>query len=198
MIGFLRGKVLEIIPPVALIDVAGIGYEVNLPLSHITQLESNQEVSIYTHFVVREDAHSLYGFLLKSERDCYRQLIKVSGVGPKIGLALLSTMNSQQLQSAIGNSDIPALSQAPGVGKKMAERMVLELKGKIGHSDSLGLEVFANSGNMANNSVKQDIANALESLGYGSKEINQILKQLGDVTDITDGIKQALQLLSKF
>lgn len=198
MIGFLRGKLLEIAPPVALIDVAGVGYEVNLPLSHIAGLETNQDISLYTHLVVREDAHSLYGFLLKSERDCYRQLIKVSGVGPKIALALLSTMNSQQLQSAIGTSDITALSQAPGVGKKMAERMVLELKGKIGHSDSLGLEIFANGNNVAVGSVKQDIANALESLGYGTKEISQILKQLGDVTDLTDGIKQALQLLSKF
>ena len=199
MIGLLHGKLLEITPPIALVDVSGIGYEVNLPLSHIAQLGlAGQDVVLYTHLVIREDSHALYGFLLKSERDCFRQLTKVSGVGAKIGLALLSTMNSSQIQLAIDTADLNSLCLTPGIGKKMAERIVLELKGKLGFSNmSLTDGIFAeNTSSVA--LVKQDITNALESLGYASKEIVQVLKQIGEVSDLSDGIKKSLQLLSKF
>ncbi len=199
MIGLLRGKLVEVMPPIVVIDVGGVGYEVSLPLSHIARLGSlNESLTFYTHLAIREDSHALYGFLDKSERDCFRQLIKVSGVGVKIGLALLSTMDSSQIQLAIDTADIVCLSQTPGVGKKMAERMVLELKGKLSVTNTAVVDGIFAPNPISANSIMQDIANALESLGYANKEISQVLKQLCNVSDLSSGIKQALQLLSKF
>lgn len=199
MIAQLSGKLIDLTPPQITVLVGGVGYEVDLPISHIAMLPAlNHEITLFTHLVVREDAHLLFGFMQESERDCFRQLIKVSGIGPRIALALLSTMNSGQLQSAIEESDIATLCLTPGIGKKMAERMVLELKGKLQSSlefaPSSGL--FAGS-SVGDNSIRKDIAVALESLGYNAKEISQVIKQLPDLTDISQGIKEALKLLSK-
>lgn len=199
MIAQLSGKLIDLTPPQITVLVGGVGYEVDLPISHIAMLPGiNHEITLFTHLVVREDAHLLFGFMQKSERDCFRQLIKVSGIGPRIALALLSTMNSGQLQSALDESDITTLCLTPGIGKKMAERMVLELKGKLQSS----LEFAPNSGLfssniVSDNSIRKDIAVALESLGYNAKEISQVIKQLPDLTDISQGIKEALKLLSK-
>lgn len=199
MIGLLTGKLAELTPPQIILLVGGVGYELDMPISHIAQLPSlGSEIKIYTHLVVREDAHTLYGFMERRERDCFRQLIKISGIGPKIALALLSTMNSSQLQQAIEEIDINTLCLTPGIGKKMAERMLLELKGKL----ISNVEFLPNNGLFANdkpsaNAIKNDISNALESLGYNAKEINQVLKQLSDISDLSQGIKEALKLLSK-
>lgn len=199
MLGILVGNLLELVPPQIIILVGGVGYEVDMPISHIAQLPAiGQELKLYTHLVIREDAHTLYGFLQHGERDCFRQLIKISGIGPKIALALLSTMNSQQLQQAIDNADTNTLCLTPGIGKKMAERMLLELKGKI----LSNVTFMANSGlfgieKQAINLILSDISNALESLGYNSKEIAAVLKKLPEVTDLSQGIKEALKLLSK-
>ena len=199
MITQLTGKLIDFMPPHVTIEVAGVGYEVDMPISHVAVLPTlGKDVKIYTHLVVREDAHLLFGFLQKTERDCFRQLIKVSGIGPRIALALLSTMNSNQLQLAIEDGDLNTLCLTPGIGKKMAERMLLELKGKLQSS----LEFAPTSGlfagdKISDNSIRKDVANALESLGYNAKEISQVVKQLPELTDISQGIKEALKLLSK-
>lgn len=199
MISCLNGKLIELTPPQAIISVAGVGYEVDMPISHIAQLPAiNHEVNLFTHLVIREDAHLIFGFLTRNERNCFRQLIKVAGIGPRIALALLSTMNSQQLQQAIEEEDLNTLCLTPGIGKKMAERMLLELKGKL----SLPTEFMPSSSLFAaekNNeaAIRKDINNALESLGYNTKEINQVLKQLPELNDLSQGIKEALKLLSK-
>ena len=199
MISYLIGKLIDLTPPHATILVAGVGYEVDLPISHIAQLPAlGQEVNLFTHLVVREDAHLLFGFLIKTERDCFRQLIKVSGIGPRIALALLSTMNSQQLQQAIEEEDLNTLCLTPGIGKKMAERMLLELKDKLNSP----LEFMPNSSLFASSqtseaAIRKDISNALESLGYNGKEIGQVIKQLPELNDLSQGIKEALKLLSK-
>ncbi|HCY38495.1 MAG TPA: Holliday junction branch migration protein RuvA [Neisseriales bacterium] len=199
MISYLIGKLIDLTPPHATLLVAGVGYEVDLPISHIAQLPAlGQEVNLFTHLVVREDAHLLFGFLIKTERDCFRQLIKVSGIGPRIALALLSTMNSQQLQQAIEEEDLNTLCLTPGIGKKMAERMLLELKDKLNSP----LEFMPNSSLFAGSqtseaAIRKDISNALESLGYNGKEISQVIKQLPELNDLSQGIKEALKLLSK-
>ena len=199
MISYLIGKLIDLTPPHATILVAGVGYEVDLPISHLAQLPAlGQEVNLFTHLVVREDAHLLFGFLIKTERDCFRQLIKVSGIGPRIALALLSTMNSQQLQQAIEEEDLNTLCLTPGIGKKMAERMLLELKDKLNSP----VEFMPNSSLFAGSqtseaAIRKDISNALESLGYNGKEIGQVIKQLPELNDLSQGIKEALKLLSK-
>ena len=197
MISYLTGKLIDLTPPHATILVAGVGYEVDLPISHLAQLPAmGQEVKLFTHLVIREDAHLLFGFLIKTERDCFRQLIKVSGIGPRIALALLSTMNSQQLQQAIEEEDLNTLCLTPGIGKKMAERMLLELKDKLNSP----LEFMPNSSLFAGSqtseaAIRKDISNALESLGYNGKEISQVIKQLPELNDLSQGIKEALKLL---
>lgn len=199
MINLLVGKLVELTPPQITLLVGGVGYEVEMPISHIAQLTTlGNEAKIYTQLVIREDAHNLYGFCSKSERDCFRQLIKISGIGPKIGLALLSTMTSSQLQQAIDEQDIDTLCLTPGIGKKMAERMLLELKGKLlgeVHAMPAGSLFVENKTSI--HAVKNDISNALASLGYNSKEIAQVIKQLPETDDLSYGIKEALKLLSK-
>lgn len=197
MIGILTGQLLELTPPQVILNVGGVGYEIDMPISHLALLPPlGSNVKIFTSLIIREDSHTLYGFLEKKERDCFRQLIKVSGIGPKIALALLSTMTSADLQQAIENGDLNTLCLTPGIGKKMAERMLLELKGKIlsnvEFAPSTGLFV-----DNSINSIKKDISNALESLGYNPKEIGNVLKQLPEISDLSHGIKEALKLLSK-
>ena len=198
MISILNGKLLEIIPPQITLSCGGVGYELDLPISHIAQLPPiGHELQLHTHLVIREDAHLLFGFINKTERDCFRQLIKVSGIGPRIALALLSTMSSQQLQQAIEEADLNTLCLTPGIGKKMAERMLLELKGKlVGSIDFTPTNGLFNS-KTSDNNIRKDIATALESLGYNTKEITQVIKQLPELTDISQGIKEALKLLGK-
>lgn len=199
MIAYLSGKLIDLNPPHSVILCGGVGYEVDLPISHLAQLPAlGNDVSLFTHQVVREDAHLLFGFLTRTERDCFRQLIKISGIGPRIALALLSTMNSQQLQQAIEEDDLNTLCLTPGIGKKMAERMLLELKGKL----NISLDFMPNnslfSAQQTNEGfIRKDISNALESLGYNNKEITQVIKQLPELTDLSQGIKEALKLLSK-
>ncbi|TXI92553.1 MAG: Holliday junction branch migration protein RuvA [Neisseriales bacterium] len=198
MISILTGKLLEITPPQITLSCGGVGYELDLPISHIAQLPAiGHELQLYTHLVIREDAHLLFGFINKTERDCFRQLIKVSGIGPRIALALLSTMSSQQLQQAIEEADLNTLCLTPGIGKKMAERMLLELKGKlVGNIDFTPTNGLFNS-KASDGNIRKDIATALESLGYNAKEISQVIKQLPELTDISQGIKEALKLLGK-
>lgn len=195
MIGRLNGVLLQLRPPMVLVDVAGVGYELDLPIPDCALLAKvGETVTIFTHLVIREDAHSLYGFINLENRDCFRSLIKVSGIGPRIALALLSTLTPDELHHALEDADVTTLCRTPGIGKKMAERMILELKGKL-HIDK------GPSSNVdkidANSLMYQDIANALASLGYADKEINRVIKGLPvGITDLSLGIKEALRLFN--
>ncbi len=195
MIGRVSGTIIYVRPPQILIDVSGVGYEVDLPMNDCADLPAlGTDVIIFTHMVVREDAHALYGFLQVDSRDCFRQLIKVSGVGPRIALALLSTLSLSDLGIALEKGDVAMLCRTPGIGKKVAERMLLELKGKL-ILDNFTLSMKHQSTAYG---VADDIANALLSLGYADKEVKRVVQSLGpDITDLTHGIKAALQLLSK-
>lgn len=193
MIAKLDGVLLELHPPSALISVAGVAYEVDLPLSDCEMLPAfGAKVSLYTHLQIREDAHSLYGFLSRDSRDCFRGLIKVSGIGARIALALLSTLTVEQLIIAVNNADKTILCKTPGVGAKVAERMILELKGKLG----LGY-TSVDTGAKFDVSIRNDIVKALTSLGYSDKDILRVMKGLPlEITKVSVGIKAALQLLS--
>ncbi|MCC2645011.1 MAG: Holliday junction branch migration protein RuvA [Burkholderiales bacterium] len=201
MIGRLNGVILDLRPPHILLDVAGVGYEIDVPISDCAKFEAlNSSVTLYTHLVIREDAHSLFGFLTVHSRDSFRSLIKVSGVGPRIALALLSALSLNELHLALQNGDVDSLTRTPGIGKKLAERMLLELKGKLMFAPD------SNIHNVADNKVQtqlygimNDVRNALGSLGYNDKEINLVMKQLPDtITDLSSGIREALKLLNKF
>ena len=201
MIGRLSGTVLELRPPHVLLEVAGVGYEVDVPISDFAKFESpDKMVTLYTHLVIREDAHSLYGFLSIQSRDSFRSLIKVSGVGPRIALALLSTLSLNELHLALQNGDVATLTRTPGIGKKLAERMLLELKGKFIFEPESGLlNPTNNSVELEATAIASDVRNALGSLGYNDKEIGQVMKQLPvELTDLSSGIREALKLLNKF
>jgi Holliday junction DNA helicase RuvA len=201
MIGRLNGVVLELRPPHVLLEVAGVGYEVDVPISDCAKLEvQNNSITLYTHLVIREDAHSLFGFLTPQSRDSFRSLIKVSGVGPRIALALLSTLSLTELQLALQNGDVDSLSRTPGIGKKLAERMLLELKGKFIFEPELNSpNAILDKAQTELSGIVSDVRNALGSLGYNDKEINLVMKQLPEsIPDLSSGIREALKLLNKF
>ena len=191
MIGRLTGILLEKNPPQVLLDVHGVGYEVDVPMSTFYNLPGNGEkVTLLTHFIVREDGQFLYGFASESERYAFRQLIKISGVGARMALAVLSGLSVGDLAQAIARQESGRLTKIPGIGKKTAERLLLELKGKL--ADATGVSLHA-----AVDDARQDIANALIALGYNEKESAAAMKQLPADIGTSDGIRQALKLLSK-
>lgn len=193
MIGRLSGILLEKNPPQILLDVQGVGYEVDVPMSTFYNLpQLNEKVVLHTHFVVREDAQLLYGFATHEERIAFRQLLKISGVGPKLALSVLSGMSIGDLAAAVANKDAGRLTKIPGVGKKTAERLLLELQGKFVVSG--GAQV---AGSATPVSAGSDIVNALQALGYSEKEADWAAKQLPKDVDVSGGIRQALKLLSK-
>ena len=190
MIGRLSGIVIEKNPPQIIIDVHGIGYEVDVPMSTFYNLPANSEkITLLTHFIVREDGQFLYGFGSHSERDAFRQLIKISGVGARMALAVLSGLSVAELAQAIALQDAARLTRVPGIGKKTAERLLLELKGKL--ADALP------AASIAAGDHQNDILNALLALGYNDREASAALKVLPPGVGTSDGIRQALKLLSK-
>ncbi len=190
MIGRLTGTLLEKNPPQVLIDVHGLGYEVDVPMSTFYNLPATGEkITLLTHFVVREDGHFLYGFATDSERFAFRQLVKISGVGARMALAVLSGLSVSDLAQAIARQEVGRLVKVPGIGKKTAERLLLELKGKL--SETAPSSVFAVE------DCQHDILNALLALGYNDREASAALKQIPAGTTTSDGIRQALKLLSK-
>jgi Holliday junction DNA helicase RuvA len=192
MIGRLSGILLEKNPPQILLDVQGVGYELDVPMSTFYNLPALQEkVVLHTHFVVREDAQLLYGFATHEERLAFRQLLKISGVGPKLALSVLSGLSLGDLAAAVANKEVGRLTKIPGVGKKTAERLLLELQGKFSIAGS-----SAAPGGVAT-SAGSDIANALLALGYNEKEADWAARQLPKEVGVSDGIRQALKLLSK-
>ena len=191
MIGRLNGRLVAKHPPQILVDVQGVGYEVDVPMSTLYQLPATgAEVTLLTHLIVREDAHHLYGFATESERTVFRQLLRISGVGARTALAVLSGMSVAELQQAVSAQDSARLIKVPGIGKKTAERLLLELRDKL---DLAGVVIPAAGAVDAGN----DIVNALLALGYNDREAGWALKQLPAETGVTEGIRQALKLLSK-
>ena len=190
MIGRLSGRLLAKHPPQVLLDVQGVGYEIDVPMSTLYQLPpTGTEVTLLTHLIVREDAHQLYGFATEAERAAFRQLLRISGVGARTALAVLSGMSVADLQQTVSVQDASRLTKIPGIGKKTAERLLLELRDKL---ELGGVATPAAAGVDGG-----DIVNALLALGYNDREAAWAVKQLSAGTNVTDGIRQALKLLSK-
>jgi Holliday junction DNA helicase RuvA len=191
MIGRLSGILVEKNPPHLLVDCNGVGYEVDVPMSTYYNLPGlGEKVMLLTHMAVREDAHLLFGFGSAEERNVFKQLIKISGVGARTALSILSGMSVADLAQAITLQEAGRLTKVPGIGKKTAERLLLELKGKLGADLSA-------VGGVVHNDATSDILNALLALGYSDKEAMLALKQVPTGTGVSDGIKLALKALSK-
>jgi len=191
MIGRLAGVLAAKNPPQLLVDVGGVGYEVDVPMSTFYNLGAvGQPVVLLTHFVVREDAQLLYGFLTAEERATFRELVKISGVGPRTALAILSGLSVAELSQCVSRQDSARLVKVPGIGKKTAERLLLELKGKLGPDLALptGAPISDN---------QTDIAQALQALGYNDREAQAALKALPADVGVSDGIKLALKALNR-
>ena len=192
MIGRLSGKLIEKQPPQIIVDVQGLGYEIDVPMSTFYNLPGlGETITLFTHLVVREDAHLLYGFGSDDERRAFRQLLKISGVGPKLALSVLSGLSVADLAQTVAMQETGRLTKIPGVGKKTAERLVLELRDKLDHVPSVAgssTTPKANSG---------DVLNALLALGYNEREAQWALKQIPNDLSVSESIRQALKQLSK-
>jgi Holliday junction DNA helicase RuvA len=192
MIGRIQGILVSVHPPRLLVDCQGVGYEIDVPMSTLYQLpEANQKITLLTHFQVREDAQQLFGFATETEREAFRQLIKISGVGSRTALAVLSGMSVNELAQAIAMQEAGRLTQVPGIGKKTAERLCLELKGKL--APDLGIT----GGKPQTIEASSEVLQALLSLGYSEKEALLALKQIPPDTTVSDGIRMGLKYLSK-
>lgn len=190
MIGRLTGLLLEKNPPQILLEVQGVAYELDVPMSTFYNLPAlHEKVVLHTHLVVREDAHLLFGFASLDERTAFRQLLRISGVGPRLALAVLSGLSMAELADAVARKESVRLTRIPGVGKKTAERLLLELQGKFAADSSAGESAAPATGN--------DVINALLALGYSEKEADWAARQLPAEAGVSDGIRQALKLLSK-
>jgi Holliday junction DNA helicase RuvA len=191
VIGRISGTLLEKNPPALLVDAAGVGYEIDVPMSTFYGLPAiGERVTLLTHLAVREDAHQLFGFASAAERDAFRQLIRISGIGARTALAVLSGMNVDELAQAVALQDAARLTRVPGIGKKTAERLLLELKGKL--ADALP----AASGTAASDAAA-DILKALLALGYSEREASAAAKQVPAGTGVSDGIRLALKSLAR-
>jgi Holliday junction DNA helicase RuvA len=192
MIGRIQGTLVSVHPPRLLVDCQGIGYEVDVPMSTLYQLpQAGQKITLLTHFQVREDAQQLFGFATETEREAFRQLIKISGVGSRTALAVLSGMSVNELAQAIALQEAGRLTQVPGIGKKTAERLCLELKGKL--APDLGIT----GGKPQAIEASSEVLQALLALGYSEKEALLALKQIPPETNVSDGIRIGLKYLSK-
>src|SRR5882762_7126303 len=192
MIGRLAGVLLEKNPPQILVEAGGVGYEVEVPMSTFYNLPgSGERVTLLTHLVVREDAHLLYGFGTDAERRAFRQLLKISGVGPRIALAVLSGLSVAELVAAVAAQEAGRLVRVPGIGKKTAERLLLELKGKLGAEALSGVAINRPR------PVASDVMTALLALGYSDKEAQLAVKHLPEGLTVSESIRQALRSLSK-
>lgn len=192
MIGRVSGRLLTKQPPQITVDVNGIGYEIDVPMSTLYQLPATgAEVILYTQLIVREDAHLLYGFATEAERALFRQLIKISGIGARTALSVLSGLSVAELREAVRGQDIARMTKIPGIGKKTAERLLLELRDRLdfkaGDSSAGGVAAPGTG----------DIVNALSALGYNDREVNWAVEKLPAGLSVTEGIRQALKLLSK-
>jgi Holliday junction DNA helicase RuvA len=195
MIGFLRGILAHKAPPLLLLDVHGVGYEIEAPMTTFYNLPAvGSEVKLHTHLVVREDAHSLFGFSSEADRTLFRSLIKVSGVGPKLALTLLSGLSAEQFQRAIRENDAHALVRLPGVGKKTAERLIIEMRDRLPEFGGEAPFDMGISLNPAGNSPKQEAISALCALGYKPQDAAKMVQNIGSEDKrCEDIIRLALQ-----
>lgn len=193
MIGRIHGTLISKNPPLIVVDCHGVGYEVNVPMSTLYQLpDTGATVTLLTHFVVREDAQLLFGFASESEREAFRSLIKISGVGARTALAILSGLSVEELAQAVTLQEVARLTRIPGIGKKTGERLLLELKGKIGADIGAGV-----GGVPVVQSTSNEVLQALLALGYSDKEATIAVKQVPADSTVSDGIRIALKALSK-
>ncbi len=191
MIGKLTGVVVAKNPPEVLIDCGGVGYEVLVPMSTFYNLpQLGERVALLTHLVVREDAHLLYGFATHDERAGFKQLVKISGVGPRTALSILSGMSVADIAQAVTRQDAARLTKIPGIGKKTAERLLLELKGKLG-------DALIRGDTSVTSDSSSDILQALVALGYSDRDAGLALKALPQDVGVSEGIKLALKALAK-
>ncbi len=192
MIGRLSGKLIEKQPPQIIVDVQGLGYELDVPMSTFYNLPGlGESITLFTHLVVREDAHLLYGFGSDDERRAFRQLLKISGVGPKLALSVLSGLSVADLAQTVAMQETGRLTKIPGVGKKTAERLVLELRDKLDRGPSVVAAVGTPKANSS------DVLNALLALGYNDREAQWALKQTPNDLSVSESIRAALKQLSK-
>jgi holliday junction DNA helicase RuvA len=191
MIGRITGTLADKTPPTLLVDAHGVGYEIDVPMSTFYNLPpAGAEVTLLTHFVVREDAQQLFGFLTPSERAAFRELIRIGGVGPRTALSVLSGLSVDELAQAVARQDAVRLTKVPGIGKKTAERLLLELKGKLAPD-------MTSPAAGAPDEHQADIVQALLALGYNERDANAALKALPPGIGVADGIKQALRALAR-
>ncbi|CCD38835.1 Holliday junction DNA helicase RuvA [Candidatus Paraburkholderia kirkii UZHbot1] len=192
MIGRIAGVLLEKNPPHLLVDCNGVGYEIDVPMSTCYNLpNTGEKVVLLTQLIVREDAHLLYGFLTSQERSTFRELLKISGIGARMALAVLSGMSVHELSQTVTTQDAARLTRVPGIGKKTAERVLLELKGKLGADLGAAASAVSQSDHVS------DILNALLAFGYSEKEALAAIKNVPAGTGVSEGIKLALKVLSK-
>ena len=197
MIGLIQGQVHHLMAPtVVVMTPAGVGYEIEMPLNAFCQVQLNQSVTLWTHFLVREDAQLLFGFLSHSDREVFRLLLKVNGVGAKMALAMMSTVTVQELHQFVMNNDELALTRIPGVGKKTAQRLIVELKDKIKHlGDTSGfapsLPLATDSGNEG--IIIAEVEAGLIALGYRDKEAQAAIKLAKSTIDLPLTIQNLLK-----
>ena len=200
MIGCLIGEVLALEAPTVLLNVNGVGYEIDTPLTTFCQLKKGQNITLWTHLAVREDAQLLYGFLEAQEKTIFRTLLKVNGVGPKMALGILSTLSVELLIHTVEHEDINTLIKVPGVGKKTAERLMIELRDRfkamcneVSSSNSTGTQIH-----FTGNSAVAEAEAALQSLGYKPAEAQKLINAVkGDFTEASDIIRAALKSMNK-
>jgi Holliday junction DNA helicase RuvA len=196
MIGFLRGKLVLKAPPLLMLDVGGVGYEVEAPMTTFYNLPAiGSEIILHTHLVVREDAHILFGFSTESDRSMFRTLIKVNGVGPKLALTILSGQSAEEFHRCIYNNDTQALVRLPGVGKKTAERLIIEMRDRLPDlGDSVGLSVASAGNPQPAGNPKQEAISALCSLGYKPLDASKMVQNISvEDKSCEDIIRLALQ-----
>ncbi len=191
MISFLRGKLVTKAPPVLVLDVQGVGYEIEAPMTTFYELPAvGTEITLHTHLAIREDAHSLFGFANEADRTMFRSLIKVNGVGPKLALTILSGQSAEQLHRCIHDNDTVALMRLPGVGKKTAERLIIEMRDRLPQlEDSITAAITPIMGN-----AKQEAVSALCSLGYKPLDASKMVQGIhSEGKSCEDIIRMALQ-----
>lgn len=195
MIGFLRGKLIAKHPPQLVMDVGGVGYELDAPMSTFYGLPAvGAELSLFTHLVVREDAHVLFGFATERERRMFRELLKVSNVGPKIALALLSGVSVDDFLLCVAAGDVETLVRVPGVGRKTAERLLIEMKDRVKGFGEVGFTVSPATSAGANGNAQAEAFGALVALGYKPAEVTRLLKSVDPAAQtVEDLIRGALQ-----
>ena len=198
MIGQIRGKLIEKNPPEILMEVGGITYELQIPMSTLYQLpELGRDLLLHTHFVVREDAQLLYGFYDKGDKAMFRALIRVNGVGPKLALGILSSMDVNEFVRTVRNNDVAAMVNLPGIGKKTAERLIIEMRDRLSEWDTGALSQTSASLSLAEAGIKKDAETALIGLGYktpqATRAIAQVLKDNPEISDNEELIRLSLK-----